>query len=174
VTSILLRNAECVITMDDDRREIAGGGVYAEAGRIVAVGPSEDLPTTADEVVDLSGHILVPGLVNTHHHMFQSLTRVVREGQDRELFGWLESLFPIWSGLTPEMVGVSTELAMAELLLSGCTTASDHLYIYPNGCRLDDSIEAAKRVGVRFHASRGSMSLGQSKGGLAPDALVED
>jgi cytosine/adenosine deaminase-related metal-dependent hydrolase len=174
VTSILLRNAECVVTMDDDRREIAGGGVYAEAGRIVAVGPSEDLPATADEVVDLSGHILVPGLVNTHHHMFQSLTRVVREGQDRELFGWLESLFPIWSGLTPEMVGVSTELAMAELLLSGCTTASDHLYIYPNGCRLDDSIEAARRVGMRFHASRGSMSLGQSKGGLPPDALVED
>lgn len=174
MASLLLRNAECVVTMDDRRREIAGGAVYAEAGRIVAVGRSEDLPDTADEVVDLAGHVLMPGLVNTHHHMFQSLTRVVRAAQDKELFGWLESLFPIWSGLTPEMVGVSTELAMAELLLSGCTTASDHLYIYPNGCRLDDSIEAAARVGMRFHASRGSMSMGQSKGGLPPDSLVED
>lgn len=174
MASLLLRNAECVVTMDDDRREIAGGGVYVEDGRIVAVGRSEDLPDTAGEVVELAGHVLMPGLVNTHHHMFQSLTRVIPAAQDKELFGWLQSLFPIWLGLTPEMVGVSTELAMAELLLSGCTTASDHLYIYPNGCRLDDSIEAAARVGMRFHASRGSMSMGQSKGGLPPDSLVED
>jgi 8-oxoguanine deaminase len=172
--SILLKNAECVVTMDEDRREIPGGGVYIEASRIVAVGPADALPVSADEVIDLTGHVLVPGLVNTHHHMFQSLTRVVRAAQDKELFGWLETLYPMWSHLTPEMVNVSTELAMAELLLSGCTTASDHLYIYPNGCRLDDSIEAAKRVGMRFHASRGSMSLGQSKGGLPPDSLVED
>lgn len=174
MTSILLKNAECVVTMDAARREIAGGGVYIEDGRIVAVGLTEDLPSAADETVDLTGHVVLPGLVNTHHHMYQSLTRVVGAGQDKELFGWLESLLPIWSGLTPEMLKVSTELAMAELLMSGCTTASDHLYIYPNGCRLDDSIEAADRVGMRFHASRGSMSMGQSKGGLPPDDLVED
>lgn len=174
MTTILLKNAECVVTMDQNRREIAGGGVYIEAGKIVSVGATSELPASADEIVDLSGQVLVPGFVNTHHHMFQSLTRVFGAGQDKELFGWLESLFPVWLNLSPEMVGVSTELAMAELLLSGCTTASDHLYIYPNGCRLEDSIEAAERVGMRFHASRGSMSLGQSKGGLAPDSLVEN
>lgn len=174
MATLLLRNSECLVTMDEERREIAGGGVYVDDGRIVAVGPSEDLPDDADETLDLTGQVLVPGLVNTHHHMFQSLTRVFDEAQDKELFGWLESLFPVWSRLTPEMVSVSTELAMAELLLSGCTTASDHLYIYPNGCRLDDSIEAAQRVGMRFHASRGSMSMGQRSGGLPPDALVED
>ena len=174
MTTILLRNAECVVTMDEERREIAGGGVYVDDGRIVAVGPSEELPDDADETLDLAGQVLVPGLINTHHHMFQSLTRVFGAAQDKELFGWLESLFPVWSRLTPEMVAVSTEVAMAELLLSGCTTASDHLYIYPNGCRLDDSIEAAHRVGMRFHASRGSMSMGQSSGGLPPDALVEN
>lgn len=173
MTTILLKNAECVVTMDENRREIAGGGVYIEARKIVSVGATSELPASADEIVDLAGHVLVPGFVNTHHHMFQSLTRVFGAGQDKELFGWLESLFPVWLNLSPEMVGVSTELAMAELLLSGCTTASDHLYIYPNGCRLEDSIEAAARVGMRFHASRGSMSLGQSKGGLAPDSLVE-
>lgn len=174
MTTILLKNAECVVTMDENRREIAGGGVYIEARKIVSVGATSELPASADEIVDLAGHVLVPGFVNTHHHMFQSLTRVFGAGQDKELFGWLESLFPVWLNLSPEMVGVSTELAMAELLLSGCTTASDHLYIYPNGCRLEDSIEAAARVGMRFHASRGSMSLGQSKGGLAPDSLVEN
>jgi 8-oxoguanine deaminase len=174
VTSILLRNAECVVTMDADRREIARGGVFIEAGRVVAVGTDAELPSTADEVIDMTGHLLMPGLVNTHHHMFQSLTRVVPAGQDKELFGWLENLLPVWSNLTPEMIAVSTELAMAELLMSGCTTASDHLYIYPDGCRLDDSIEAAQRVGMRFHASRGSMSVGRSKGGLPPDSLVEN
>lgn len=172
--SILLKNADCVITMDAARREIAGGGVYIEDSVIIAVGPMGDLPQTADEVIDLTGHVVLPGLVNTHHHMFQSLTRVVPAGQNAELFGWLESLFPIWCNLTPDMIAVSTELAMAELLRSGCTTTSDHLYIYPGDCRLDDSIDAARRVGMRFHASRGSMSLGHSKGGLPPDILVEN
>lgn len=174
MSSTLLINADCVVTMDTARREIAGGGVYVEDNTIVAVGQTGDLPATADEIIDLAGHVVLPGLVNTHHHMFQSLTRVVPGGQNAELFDWLESLFPIWSNLTPEMVAVSTELAMAELLRSGCTTTSDHLYIYPGDCQLDDSINAAARVGMRFHASRGSMSLGQSKGGLPPDALVED
>ncbi|MCF4167181.1 8-oxoguanine deaminase [Zavarzinia compransoris] len=159
--------------MDAERREIAGGGLYVEDNRIIAVGPAADLPATADEVIDLAGHIVVPGLINTHHHMYQSLTRVVPGAQDGELFTWLSSLYPLWARLTPEMIDVSTRLAMAELLLSGCTTSSDHLYIYPNGCRLDDAIAAARDVGMRFHACRGAMSVGASKGGLPPDSVVE-
>lgn len=172
--TLLLRNAHVLVTMDEGRREIPGGGLYAEDGRIVAVGPSADLPETADEVIDARGLIVTPGLINTHHHMYQSLTRVVPAAQDGELFTWLTSLYPLWAGLTPEMIGVSTQIAMAELLLSGCTTSSDHLYIYPNGCRLDHSIEAAAEIGMRFHACRGAMSVGRSKGGLPPDAVVED
>jgi cytosine/adenosine deaminase-related metal-dependent hydrolase len=172
--SLLIRNADVVVTMDSARREIAHGGIFIEGNRIVAVGSGDELPTNADEILDLSGHIVVPGLINTHHHMFQSLTRVVPASQNEELFGWLTNLFPIWAKLTPEMIFVSTQIAMAELLLSGCTTSSDHLYIYPNGCRLDDSIEAASEIGLRFHASRGSMSIGESRGGLPPDRLVED
>ena len=160
--------------MDADRREIRGGGLYADGDAIVAVGATADLPATADEVIDLAGCVVVPGLVNTHHHMVQTLTRAVPAAQDAELFGWLGALYPLWANLTPEMVHVSTLVAMAELLLSGCTTTSDHLYIYPNGSRLDDSLEAAERIGMRFHASRGAMSLGQSRGGLPPDSVVED
>jgi cytosine/adenosine deaminase-related metal-dependent hydrolase len=128
----------------------------------------------ADEVIDASHHLVTPGLVNTHHHMYQSLTRAIPEVQNAELFGWLRGLYPIWAGLTPDMVQVSTQVAMAELLLSGCTTSSDHLYIYPNGVRLDDSIQAAREIGMRFTATRGSMSVGQSQGGLPPDRVVEN
>jgi cytosine/adenosine deaminase-related metal-dependent hydrolase len=131
------------------------------------------LPQTADEVIDARGYLVTPGLINTHHHMYQSLTRAIPEVQNAELFGWLRGLYPIWAGLTPEMVQVSTQVAMAELLMSGCTTSSDHLYIYPNGVRLDDSIEAAGAIGMRFVATRGSMSVGQSQGGLPPDRVVE-
>lgn len=172
--TLLVRNADMLVTMDRDRREIRGGGLYAEGNRITAVGPAADLPDTADDVIDLAGHIVIPGLINTHHHMYQSLTRAVPAAQDAELFGWLRALYPIWARLTPEMIGVSTQVAMAELMLSGCTTSSDHLYIYPNGCRLDDSIAAAADIGMRFHACRGSMSVGESQGGLPPDAVVED
>ena len=172
--TLLLRNARVVVTMDDTRREIEGGAVLLRGGVIEAVGASADLPDNADEVVDLRDQILLPGLVNTHHHMFQSLTRALPAAQDAELFGWLQALYPVWAGLTPEMVRVSTQTAMAELLLSGCTTTSDHLYVYPNGVRLEDSIEAAQQIGMRFHAARGAMSVGRSKGGLPPDALVED
>lgn len=172
--TLLIRNAESLVTMDAQRREIRQGGLFIENNRIVAVGPSETLPNSADEVIDLRGHIVIPGLINTHHHMYQSLTRAVPAAQNGELFNWLSNLYPIWARLTPEMIGVSTLTAMAELILSGCTTSSDHLYIYPNGCRLDHSIEAAAQIGMRFHASRGSMSVGQSKGGLPPDAVVED
>ncbi|GAB6844023.1 cytosine/adenosine deaminase-related metal-dependent hydrolase [Methylorubrum rhodinum] len=174
MSSLLLKNADVLVTMDEGRREIRGGGVYIEGNRIVAVGAMDTLPETADEVIDMSGHVVMPGLVNTHHHMYQTLTRAVPGAQDAELFGWLKALYPIWARLTPEMIRVSTQTAMAELILSGCTTSSDHLYIYPNGCRLDDSIEAAEGIGMRFHAARGSMSVGESKGGLPPDAVVED
>lgn len=172
--TLLLRDADMIATMDATRREISGGSVLVEGNRIAAVGPAADLPRDADEVIDLTGHILTPGLINTHHHMYQTLTRVVPAAQDVELFGWLRALYPIWARLTPEMIAVSTQTAMAELLLSGATTSSDHLYIYPNGCRLDDSIEAAAEIGMRFHAARGSMSVGESKGGLPPDSCVED
>ena len=171
--TLLLKNADLVLTMDAERREIANAGVYIAGNEIRAVGPSADLPQTADETIDLKGHIVMPGLVNTHHHMFQSLTRAVPAAQDASLFGWLKALYPIWSRLTPEMIRVSTQTAMAEMLLSGATTTSDHLYLYPNGSRLDDSIDGAREIGMRFHAARGSMSIGESDGGLPPDYLVE-
>jgi cytosine/adenosine deaminase-related metal-dependent hydrolase len=173
--SLLIRDADVVITMDDQRRELRGGHVLLRGPAVAAVWAAGELPADlrADEHIDASGHAVLPGLVNTHHHMFQSLTRAIPAAQDAELFGWLRALYPIWAGLTPEMVRVSTQLAMAELLLSGCTTSSDHLYLYPNGVRLTDSIEAAAEIGMRFHAARGSMSVGESAGGLPPDALVE-
>lgn len=172
--TLLLRHADLVVTMDLYRREIPDGAVFIRGGVIEAVGPTAELPDHADEVQDLRGRIVLPGLVNTHHHMYQSLTRVVPGAQDAELFGWLQTLYPLWGGLTPEMIRVSTLTAMSELILSGCTTSSDHLYLYPNGSRLDDSIEAAHEIGMRFHACRGSMSVGRSAGGLPPDHLVED
>jgi cytosine/adenosine deaminase-related metal-dependent hydrolase len=171
--TLLIRDADRVVTMDDGRREWTRASVLVRGAAIEAIGAVQSLPREADEVIDARGHVVLPGLVNTHHHMYQSLTRAVPAAQDAELFGWLRTLYPIWAGLTPEMVRVSTQLAMAELLLSGCTTTSDHLYLYPNGVRLDDSIEAACEIGMRFHAARGSMSVGESSGGLPPDALVE-
>lgn len=171
--SLLIRNALLVATLDDRRREIADGAVLIRGRRIAAVGPSAELPAAADEVIDARGCVVIPGLVNTHHHMYQTLTRAVPGAQDCELFGWLRRLYPIWAGITPEMIRVSTQTAMAELILSGCTTASDHLYLYPNGCRLEDAIEASAGIGMRFHACRGSMSVGESAGGLPPDHLVE-
>ena len=176
MTTLLIRNALCIATLDNTRRELRDASVYIEGHRIIAIAAAEELAhhaTTADEVIDARGHLVTPGLVNTHHHMYQSLTRAIPQTQDAELFGWLRGLYPIWAGLTPDMVYTSTQVAMAELLLSGCTTSSDHLYIYPNGVRLDDSIAAAQAIGMRFVATRGSMSVGQSQGGLPPDAVVE-
>jgi cytosine/adenosine deaminase-related metal-dependent hydrolase len=178
---LVLRHADVVVSMDAQRREIADGAVVVNGPAIEWVGASADVPAPWTEAVasgraeaiDLRGHVLMPGLVNTHHHMYQSLTRVVPEAQDAELFGWLNNLYLLWARLTPEMVRVSTQTAMAELLLSGCTTTSDHLYLFPNGSRLDDAIEAAEAMGMRFHAARGSMSVGRSAGGLPPDSVVE-
>ena len=175
--TLLIRNARCIATLDHadplQARELHDASVFIRGKLIEAVGPAADLPQSADEVINARGHLVIPGLVNTHHHMFQSLTRAIPATQNAELFGWLRGLYPIWAGLTPEMVRVSTQVAMAELLTSGCTTSSDHLYIYPNGVRLDDSVEAAQEIGMRFVASRGSMSVGQSQGGLPPDSVVE-
>lgn len=173
MTTLLIHNAEAVATFDDARTELRQASVFIRDNLIEAIGPAADLPQTADEVIDARGHVVIPGLINTHHHMYQSLTRAIPSVQNAELFGWLKGLYPIWAGLTPDMVQVSTQVAMAELLLSGCTTSSDHLYIYPNGVRLDDSIEAAREIGMRFTATRGSMSVGQSQGGLPPDRVVE-
>ena len=171
--TLLVKNAELLVTMDGERREIRRGGLFIEDNLIKQVGPGESLPQQADVILDMTGKVVIPGLVNTHHHMYQSLTRVVPAAQDGELFNWLNNLYPIWARLTPEMIAVSTQTAMAELILSGCTTSSDHLYIYPNGCKLDDSIHAAAEIGMRFHAARGSMSVGRSQGGLPPDSVVE-
>jgi cytosine/adenosine deaminase-related metal-dependent hydrolase len=172
--TLLLRHARVLVTMDDTRREIADGGVFARDGWIEAVGASSDLPATADEVVDLSGHVVLPGLVNTHHHLFQTLTRALPGGQDAGLFDWLRHHYPIWARLTPDALRVATTLGLTELARSGCTTAFDHGYLFPPGCRVDDQIEGAAPVGIRFHVARGSMSLGASAGGLPPDDVVED
>ena len=169
--TLLIRHARLLVTMDAQRREIADGAVFVRDNVIEAVGTTLQLPATADEVIEAHDQIVIPGLINTHHHMYQTLTRAMV--QNNELFGWLQGLYPIWAKLTPEMVRVSTQTAMAELLLSGCTTSSDHLYVYPNGVTLEDSIEGAAQIGMRFHAARGSMSVGESQGGLPPDRLVE-
>lgn len=174
MTTLLVRNAEVLVTMDDQRREIAGGGLFVRDGMIEQVGPSMELPSQADEVLDLRGHVLLPGLINTHHHFYQTLTRAIPAAQDANLFHWLKTLYPIWGRMRPEDIRISTKTALVELALSGCTTASDHLYIFPNGARLDDEIQSAQEVGMRLHASRGSMSRGESKGGLPPDHVVED
>ncbi len=171
--TLLVRHARVLVTMDGERREIEDGALFARGPAIEAVGRSSELPASADEVIDARDHVVLPGLVNTHHHFYQTLTRAVRPAQDCELFDWLKILYPIWARLTPEMMRTSTQVACAELLLSGCTTSSDHHYLYPAGTKLDDSIEAATEIGMRFHAARGSMSVGASQGGLPPDSVVE-
>jgi cytosine/adenosine deaminase-related metal-dependent hydrolase len=170
--TLLIKHIHTLATMDDARREIRDAALFVRDGVIEAVGTSADLVSRpADTVMDGSRHIILPGLVNTHHHMYQTLTRCL--AQDAELFGWLKTLYPIWSRLTGEAIYISAKLAMAELMHSGCTTSSDHLYIFPNDARLDDEIRAAQEMGIRFHAARGSMSVGESKGGLPPDSVVE-
>lgn len=173
--TLLVKNIHTLVTLDAERREIRNGALLVQDNAIAQVGATQDLPETADDVLDLQGrHIVLPGLINTHHHFYQTLTRVVPAAQDCTLFNWLQSLYPIWANLTPEAIYISAQMAAAELMLSGCTTASDHLYIYPNGCTLDDEIRAIQAIGLRFHPTRGSMSVGESKGGLPPDSVVEN
>ena len=173
MTVTLLRGAGTILTMDDTRRELAGEDILIRDGVIAAIGPALQAPEGAD-VVDVSGCLVTPGLVNTHHHLYQSLTRAVPGGQDALLFGWLRTLYPIWQRFTPEHMFISAQVGLAELALSGCTLSSDHLYLYPNGSRLEDTIHAASEIGLRFHPTRGAMSIGESAGGLPPDALVEN
>ncbi len=171
MSHVLIRAAASVVTMDDDRRELAGGDVRLRDGVISEIGIN--LSADGAEVVSAVGCVVTPGLVNTHHHLYQTLTRAVPGGQDALLFGWLRTLYPIWARMGPEEMRVSALAGLAELALSGCTLTSDHLYLFPNGARLDDTIEAAAEIGLRFHPTRGAMSIGESQGGLPPDLLVE-
>ena len=172
MTTLLIKHAY-IVTMNDHQREIPDGGLFIRDGFIEQIAETSQLPQTADEVLDLSGHIVLPGLVNTHHHFYQTLTRAVPAAQDANLVNWLTTLYPIWARLQPEDIFISTQTALSELALSGCTTASDHLYLFPNGSKLDDEIAAAHEIGLRIQASRGSMSLGRSQGGLPPDSVVD-
>jgi cytosine/adenosine deaminase-related metal-dependent hydrolase len=171
-TELLIRNADVAVTMDGGQQEIPHCDIHCRDGVIAAIGSGLEAPGV--DVIDASGCVVTPGLVNTHHHLFQTLTRAVPGGQDALLFGWLQTLYPIWSRMRPDAFFVSAQLGLAELALSGCTMSSDHLYLFPSGARLDDSIEAARTIGLRFHATRGSMSIGESDGGLPPDSLVEN
>ena len=170
---ILLRGASTVLTMDDTRRELVDHDILMRDGIIAEIGAGLIAPQDA-LVVDATGCLVTPGLVNTHHHLYQSLTRAVPGGQDALLFGWLRTLYPIWARFTPDHMHVSAQVGLAELALSGCTMSSDHLYLYPNGSRLEDTIHAAAEIGLRFHPTRGAMSIGESNGGLPPDSLVEN
>jgi len=172
MADLLIRGAGTVLTMDDDRRELAGSDILIRGGVIAEIGTRLDAPGA--QLVLAETCVVTPGLVNTHHHLYQTLTRAVPGGQDALLFGWLKTLYPIWARFGPEEMHVSALVGLAELALSGCTLTSDHLYLYPNGARLDDTIAAAQEIGLRFHPTRGSMSIGESAGGLPPDALVED
>jgi len=172
--TLLLKNAAIIATMNDANEELNGQSIFCENGIIKKVGPLSALPNKADKIIELSDSIIIPGMVNTHHHLFQNLTRVVPNAQNESLFGWLTTLYPIWRGLGPRHIYISSAVGLAELVLSGCTTSTDHQYLFPGGSRLDDSIEAAIDVGIRFHPTRGSMSIGESKGGLPPDELTED
>ena len=172
-SSCLMKNIHTLATMNGKRQELHGASLLVENGKVAGINPnSKSIPSNAVEL-DLTDHVVMPGMVNTHHHMFQNLTRAYRLAQDHALFGWLQALYPKWMTLTPLAAHFSAKLAMAELLRHGCTTSSDHLYLYPNGVRLDDTIAAAADVGLRFVVTRGSMDIGESDGGLPPDAAVE-
>lgn len=170
-SKILIKDAECVLTMDDTRRELTQADILCEDGVIKDIG--RNLPSEGAEIVMATGCVVTPGLINTHHHLFQTLTRAVPDAQDALLFGWLKTLYPIWARFGPDEMFAATQLGLAELALSGCTLSSDHLYLFPNGARLDDTIAAAVEIGLRFHPTRGAMSIGESAGGLPPDSLVE-
>ncbi|UUV05192.1 8-oxoguanine deaminase [Ruegeria sp. YS9] len=170
MTETLLKNADLILTMDESRQELSKADILVRDGQIARIGRGLE---TQGEVHDVSGCVVTPGLVNTHHHLYQTLTRAVPGGQDALLFGWLQTLYPIWSRFGPEEMFTSAQIGLAELALSGCTLSSDHLYLYPNGARLEDTIAAASELGMRFHPTRGAMSIGESDGGLPPDHLVE-
>ena len=169
----LIKNAAMIVTMDSERRELQHHDILVQDGVIAAIGENITPPDNAD-IIHAENHIVTPGLINTHHHLYQSLTRAIPACQDAFLFGWLQTLYPIWGRMNGDDIFTATQAGLAELALSGCSLTSDHLYIFPNGARLDDSIHAAETIGIRLLATRGAMSIGQSKGGLPPDRLVED
>jgi 8-oxoguanine deaminase len=173
VTSLLIQHADLIVSMDDNDTRWTDGGIYVVDNVIQQIGQTEQLPQNADRTLNARNMLILPGLVNTHHHFYQTLTRNLPAAQNANLFHWLRTHYPIWARLTPEAISTSTKIALAELMLSGCTTSSDHTYIWPNGARLDDQIQAATEMGARFHAARGSMSVGESQGGLPPDEVVE-
>ncbi len=185
MSSLLVKNADVLATMNDTRREIKNGAVLVENNQVLWVGPTPELgPWLAenrsdltrdgiDQIINASGCVVMPGLVNCHHHLYQTLTRTIGTGSGMILFDWLKFLYPIWAEMTPEAVYVSAKIGLSELILSGCTTVADHLYLYPNGSKIDDEIRAAQEIGVRFHPTRGSMSLGESQGGLPPDRVCD-
>jgi len=179
--SLLIENAEVLVTMDSDRREITDGAIFTDGRQIQCIGTSGEIRQwlldnrrKADRVIDASSTVILPGLVNCHHHLYQTLTRSIGTAQGLSLFDWLTTLYPIWGQMDSESVYVSAKLGLVELMLSGATTVADHLYLFPNDAKLDDEIRAAEELGVRFHPTRGSMSLGQSQGGLPPDDVCED
>ncbi len=174
MATLLARHAEILVTMDDERREIKDGAIFARDGIIEQVGPTSELPDTADVILDLSGQVVLPGFVNTHHHLDQTLTRNLPQAQNINLFPWLIAHYEIWAERTPEATRLSTLIGLAELAASGCTTVFDHSYVFQNGCKVDDQIAAAAEIGTRFVACRGSMTLGKSLGGLPPDSCVEN
>ncbi len=174
MSTLLAKNATMLVTMDGQRREIKNAGLFARDGIITHVGATKDLPQTADLVLNLDGQIVLPGFINTHHHLDQTLTRNLPAAQNNNLFSWLQVHYRLWAKRTPEATRNSTLIGLAELAASGCTTVFDHSYLFQSGCRVDDQIAAAREIGVRFHACRGSMSLGESQGGLPPDDCVED
>jgi len=173
MTTLLIKNSNVIATMDAEDRELKDSAIFCRDGFIEQIGPTDALPHTADTVLDLQDHLILPGLINTHHHFYQTLTRAIPAAQNVNLFNWLKTLYPIWARMDSEDIFISTQTALSELALSGCTTSSDHLYLFPNGSRLDDEIDAAASMGLRLHAARGSMSLGESKGGLPPDSVVD-
>lgn len=173
MATLLARDAELLVTMDADRRELRRASLFVEDGWIVAIGPAEQLPAEADTVLDLTGQIVLPGLINTHHHLSQTLGRNISGAQEARLFDWLTPHFPLWEAVTPGALRLATQVGCAELALAGCTTVFDHTYVFRNGCSIDGIIEGARELGVRLHAGRGSISLGRSQGGVPPDGLVE-
>ena len=173
MATLLVKNIDTLYTNDTDLGDMKGGAIFVRDNVIEQIGLTSELPATADRVIDARGKFILPGFVNTHHHFFQTLTRAVPGAQDEELFDWLVRLYPIFSELDSEATYVSSTIAMAELILSGCTTSSDHQYLWPGDSKLDDQIRAASEIGMRFHAVRGSMTLGRSQGGLPPDHVIQ-
>lgn len=174
MATLLVQHALVLATFDSQRREIPDGGLFVRDHVIEQIGATDTLPQNADTIINARDMVILPGLINTHHHLYQTLTRAVPKAQNAVLFDWLKTLYPIWAKLTPDAVYTSALVGLAELMLSGCTTAADHLYLVPNGSSHDDEIRAAAELGIRFHPTRGSMSLGESQGGLPPDSVVQD